>query len=78
MEKEIVTKQKGNKKWITAIVLFILALIYGVSPIDLIPDVIPVLGWSDDVTLLLITGINLYRQWKNKSPINSNQHGSPE
>ena len=27
----------------------ITAIVYGASPIDLIPDVIPVLGWLDDI-----------------------------
>lgn len=30
-----------------------LAAAYVVSPIDLIPDVIPVIGWADDVLLVL-------------------------
>lgn len=32
----------------------ILILLYGISPVDLIPDVVPLLGWFDDVTLLLV------------------------
>jgi len=27
-------------------------LIYAISPIDLIPDFVPVLGWVDDATLV--------------------------
>jgi uncharacterized membrane protein YkvA (DUF1232 family) len=32
-------------------VILILALLYILSPIDLIPDVIPVLGWADDLAV---------------------------
>lgn len=32
----------------------ILILLYGLSPVDLIPDVVPLLGWCDDLTLLLL------------------------
>lgn len=32
----------------------ILVLLYGISPLDLIPDVMPFVGWLDDATLLLI------------------------
>jgi uncharacterized membrane protein YkvA (DUF1232 family) len=32
-------------------VILILALLYIISPIDLIPDVIPVLGWADDLAV---------------------------
>lgn len=43
------------------------ALIYGASPIDIIPDLIPLLGWSDDVavvvTLVSYAGI-AYLRWK--------------
>ena len=32
-------------------VILILALLYIISPIDLIPDVVPVVGWIDDVAV---------------------------
>ncbi|MGL6378352.1 YkvA family protein [Aeromonas hydrophila] len=34
--------------------LVILVLLYGISPLDLIPDVVPFVGWLDDATLLLL------------------------
>lgn len=37
-------------------VILILALLYIISPIDLIPDVIPVVGWIDDVVVGLGAG----------------------
>jgi uncharacterized membrane protein YkvA (DUF1232 family) len=37
---------KGRK------VLLLLAVLYVVSPIDAIPDVIPVIGWLDDIGVL--------------------------
>ena len=33
------------------IVVLILALLYILSPIDLIPDFIPVVGWADDLAV---------------------------
>lgn len=35
-------------------VIFLLALLYVLSPIDMIPDFIPVVGWADDLLALLI------------------------
>ena len=32
-------------------VVIILALLYIISPIDLIPDFIPVVGWADDLAV---------------------------
>ncbi len=37
---------KGRK------VLLVLAVLYVISPIDAIPDVIPVIGWLDDIGFL--------------------------
>ena len=34
--------------------LLIGALFYGISPIDLIPDVLPVIGQMDDLAVLII------------------------
>ena len=56
--------------WIT-IASIIGALLYVFSPIDLIPDFIPVLGLTDDaaVVALCLAGISKdlekYRKWKN-------------
>ena len=36
------------------ILLILAALAYIVSPIDLIPDFIPVAGWGDDLVVLLL------------------------
>lgn len=32
-------------------VILILTLVYILSPVDLIPDVIPIVGWADDVAV---------------------------
>ena len=45
---------QGIKPWIP----LILALIYTVSPIDLVPDFIPIVGWLEDALLLLVGGLN--------------------
>ena len=46
------TKKKGGG--IGKLVVIVLAAAYIICPIDLIPDVIPVLGWGDDVVAGLI------------------------
>lgn len=52
------------------IVSAVAALIYLISPVDLIPDVVPILGWIDDtaiIALVLDLGLSLeldkYRKW---------------
>lgn len=42
---------KSQAKWKKIIIVF-LAFIYVVSPLDLIPDFIPVIGWLDDLGVL--------------------------
>ena len=53
-------KESASKKF-WAWILFILAVIYGVSPVDLIPD-IPVAGWLDDFTIGSAALANLIQQ----------------
>ena len=47
--------------------LLILAIIYLILPVDLIPDVIPVLGSLDDSALLIINLIQKYILWKKEN-----------
>lgn len=53
------------------IVAVVAAIVYVVSPIDLIPDVIPVVGYADDAALVSFVlshvhkDIESYRNWKN-------------
>ncbi|MDO3425868.1 DUF1232 domain-containing protein [Chryseobacterium sp. APV1] len=54
MENKLQPSKKSNK--IIPIIIAILGTLYGVSPIDAIPDVVPVVGWIDD---LIITGGSL-------------------
>jgi len=35
------------------LLLFILTIIYVVSPVDFIPDVMPIIGWMDDAGVFL-------------------------
>lgn len=42
-----------KKPWL-AVVSVLGALLYDVSPIDIIPDIIPILGWIDDAALTTI------------------------
>lgn len=46
--------QSGIAPWIP----LILAAIYTVSPVDLVPDVIPVVGWLEDALFLIVGGLN--------------------
>lgn len=46
--------QSGITPWIP----LILAIIYTVSPVDLVPDVLPVVGWFEDALFLVVGGLN--------------------
>lgn len=54
----------------TNLAILIAAIAYVVSPIDAIPDVIPVLGWVDDTFIVAyvvkrLSGVlEEYKQWK--------------
>ena len=57
--KNVEEEMQNKKVW--AWILFILAIIYGASPIDLVPD-IPIVGWIDDFTIGAAAFINLIQQ----------------
>ena len=62
----------GRFDWspIRLIVAFFIGIIYLVSPIDIVPDVIPLAGWIDDflvaTTVIRIarTDLERWRRWK--------------
>jgi Protein of unknown function (DUF1232) len=41
----------AHPKW-KRVLIAVLALLYVLSPLDLIPDVIPIVGWLDDIGVL--------------------------
>lgn len=44
-------KTKGAFPWLT-LVPALVGLAYGESPVDLVPDIIPLLGWLDDALVV--------------------------
>jgi uncharacterized membrane protein YkvA (DUF1232 family) len=53
----------GNSLPWGSIASLIAAILYGVSPIDLIPDILPLIGWVDDVSIggvLILLAISLF------------------
>ncbi|WP_416487597.1 YkvA family protein [Brachyspira hyodysenteriae] len=61
-EPEIVNNDDTDKnKSLNSIlswIPFILALIYTISPVDFIPDVIPVAGWGEDALFLIVSALH--------------------
>jgi len=55
------------------LVMFAFALIYFITPIDLIPDFVPALGFTDDIAVALMImrrfsgDIDEYKQWEELS-----------
>mgnify|MGYP002510007270 CR=1 FL=1 len=71
---------QGNYKEIplATMAMLVVALVYFVSPIDLIPDVIPIIGQVDDAVVIAIAvgaahnDLAKYKEWKglDSDPIN--------
>ncbi|MBW5396768.1 DUF1232 domain-containing protein [Brachyspira pilosicoli] len=47
-----------NKSGIKAWLPLILAVIYTISPVDLVPDTLPIAGWLEDILFLIVGGLN--------------------
>ena len=60
--EETKTIQENSSGKTLSIVLFVLALIYLVSPIDIIPDAAPIVGWLDDAFLAITASLNLIQK----------------
>lgn len=46
--------------------LLVAAILYVLSPIDLIPDFVPAIGYSDDLAILVLTLIINYLRFRKK------------
>ena len=46
-----------------SILLAMAAVIYDLSPIDAVPDAIPIFGWLDDVGFTLMAALNAYQHF---------------
>lgn len=52
------------------LLMFVFALLYFITPIDLIPDFVPALGFTDDIAVAIMimrrfsTDIEKYREWE--------------
>ena len=45
--------------WIGAVV----AVLYALSPVDILPDVVPFAGWADDLLITVTGGLNLLQSY---------------
>jgi uncharacterized membrane protein YkvA (DUF1232 family) len=52
---------KDRKASLFVKILFLLALAYVVMPVDAVPDVLPVVGWLDDLGVVAIASAFLWR-----------------
>lgn len=63
---KILNKLTSKREKIIAVVMLIIAFIYDVSPVDVIPDIIPFTGWIDDIFVTLIIIFNTYLKFKSR------------
>ena len=67
-EGVLVMNQQSQRSMVFPVVLFMLAILYDISPIDLIPD-IPVVGYVDDFFITAIATLNLLEKWLQDSSV---------
>jgi len=63
-EQETVNRivKKRGKVWAWA--FFGFAVVYFISPVDLVPDFLPVIGWVDDAAVGIAAIINLVAKYR--------------
>lgn len=62
-EKTDVKQTPNNWQKTISWILAVIALIYDVSPIDIVPDGFPVAGWLDDIMVTLLAVLNVVQQY---------------
>lgn len=62
-DMELTQSPSTTGAWVWAIICGL----YAISPIDIIPDVIPVVGWADDALAVVGGGLNLLQATVAKS-----------
>lgn len=64
IDAEIVeTKGASDFQKGLAVFFVIMSMLYAVSPVDLAPDGIPVVGWLDDIGFLVASTMNVVQQF---------------
>ena len=58
--------------------LAVFAVVYVISPIDLIPDVIPVIGWLDDIGVVSLVVAFYLREINAYNPTTENPPSLPQ
>ena len=48
---------------VLSVLIAMLAIVYDLSPIDLVPDAVPLFGWLDDVGFTLMAALNAYQHF---------------
>lgn len=64
MNNQVGEKSTGSG-W--AWVWMVLAILYSLSPIDIVPDVLPIAGWADDILVLGTSVLNLLQTYTRDS-----------
>ncbi|MDH5638418.1 MAG: YkvA family protein [Nitrospinota bacterium] len=62
-----ISAPQAKRRWV-AILVLLAAIIYGIMPIDAIPDVIPILGLGDDALVILGSLIYFYKNFIKTQP----------
>ncbi len=66
-----------KRRFIISLVLLVAGIVYAISPIDIIPDVLVPIGWVDDIGVLLASFIYSWYSYrklkKEQTAIENNQ-----